>query len=62
MHSVVDTFSSHAFGLPHVSKQPGAAVTGLHNDVLRFYKRHRLSVGAILADNGLEFCGTENHP
>lgn len=62
MHSVVDTFSSHAFGFLHISKQPEAAVAVLHNDVLPFYKRHKLSVGAILTDNGREFCGTENHP
>jgi transposase InsO family protein len=62
MHTVVDTFSSHAFGFLHISKQPEAAVAVLHNDVLPFYKRHKLSVGAILTDNGREFCGTENHP
>jgi len=62
MHTVVDTFSSYAFGFLHISKQPEAAVSVLHNDVLPFYKRHKLSVGKVLTDNGREFCGTENHP
>lgn len=62
MHTVVDTFSSHAFGFLHISKQPEAAVAVLHNDVLPFYKKLRLPVGAVLTDNGREFCGTENHP
>ena len=34
----------------------------LHNDVLPFYKEHKLKVEAILTDNGPEFCGTDNHP
>ena len=34
----------------------------MHNDVLPFYREHSLAVGAILTDNGREFCGTENHP
>ena len=62
MHTVVDTFSSHAFGFLHISKQPEAAVAVLHNDVLPFYKKLRLPGGAVLTDNGREFCGTENHP
>ncbi len=62
MHTVVDTFSSHAFGFLHISKQPEAAVAVLNNDVLPFYKKLRLPVGAVLTDNGREFCGTENHP
>ena len=27
-----------------------------------FYQAHDLTVGAILTDNGREFCGTETHP
>jgi len=60
LHAVVDTFGSYAF--LHVSKQPEAAVAVLHNDVLPFYRHLDLPVGAILTDNGREFCGTENHP
>ena len=39
-----------------------AAVAVLHNDVLPFYRTLDLPVGAVLTDNGREFCGTENHP
>ncbi len=60
--SVFLTFSSHAFGFLHISKQPEAAVAVLNNDVLPFYKKLRLPGGAVLTDNGREFCGTENHP
>ena len=34
----------------------------IHNDVLPFYASHGLKVGAILTNNGPEFCGTSNHP
>ena len=33
----------------------------LHNDVLPFYRDLGLEVGAVLTDNGREFCGTERH-
>jgi transposase InsO family protein len=62
LHAVVDTYGSYAFGFLHVSKQPEAAVAVLHNDVLPFYRNLDLPVGAVLTDNGREFCGTENHP
>jgi transposase InsO family protein len=62
LHAVVDAFGSYAFGFLHVSKQPAAAVTVVHNDVLPFYQRLDLPVTTILTDNGREFCGTERHP
>jgi transposase InsO family protein len=62
LHAVVDTFGSYAFGFLHVSKQPEAAVAVLHNDVLPFYRDLDLPVGAVLTDNGREFCGTDSHP
>src|ERR671913_106638 len=62
LHAVVDTHGSYAFGFLHVSKQPEAAVAVLHNEVLPFYKELGLEVGAVLTDNGREFCGTERHP
>lgn len=62
LHAVVDTFGSYAFGFLHVSKQPEAAVAVLHNDVLPFYAQLELPIGAVLTDNGREFCGTERHP
>jgi transposase InsO family protein len=30
--------------------------------VLPFYQQHGLTVGAVLTDNGREFCGTDTHP
>jgi len=62
LHAVVDTYGSYAFGFLHVSKQPQAAVAVLHNDVLPFYRTLDLAVGAVLTDNGREFCGTDSHP
>ena len=62
LHAVVDTYGSYAFGFLHVSKQPEAAVAVLHNEVLPFYRDLGLEVGAVLTDNGREFCGTERHP
>src|ERR671912_499601 len=62
LHAVVDTHGSYAFGFLHVSKQPEAAVAVLRNDVLPFYAKLDLPVGAVLTDNGREFCGTERHP
>jgi transposase InsO family protein len=62
LHAVVDTFGSYAFGFLHVSKQPEAAVAVLHNEALPFYRDLGLEVGAVLTDNGREFCGTERHP
>lgn len=62
LHAVVDTFGSYAFGFLHTSKQPEAAVSVLHNDVLPFYKRHAIPVSTVLTDNGREFCGKDSHP
>ncbi len=62
LHAVVDTYSSHAFGFLHTSKRPEAAVAVLHNDVLPFYRERGISIGAVLTDNGREFCGKETHP
>jgi transposase InsO family protein len=62
LHVVVDTYSSHAFGFLHPSKQPEAAAAVLHNQALPFYQDHHLPVGTILTDNGREFCGRETHP
>lgn len=62
LHAVVDTFSSYAFGFLHTSKQPEAAAAVVHNDVLPFYKSKRLTVKAMLTDNGREFCGKDTHP
>ncbi len=62
LHAVVDTYGSYAFGYLHTSKQPEAAALVVHNDVLPFYQEQGLTVGAILTDNGREFCGKDTHP
>jgi transposase InsO family protein len=56
------TIGSYAFGFLHAGKKPECAAALVHNDILPFYREHSLSVGAVLTDNGREFCGTENHP
>lgn len=59
---VVDTYGSYGFAFVHTTKRPECAVAVLHNDVLPFYAAEGLSVGAVLTDNGREYCGTELHP
>jgi transposase InsO family protein len=61
LHTVVDMFGSYAFGVLGTSKQPEWAVSVLYNDVLPFYREKGIPVGAILTDNGREYCGRENH-
>lgn len=62
MHAAVDTYGSYAFGFLHAGKQAECSAVLIHNDVLPFYESHGLKVGAILTDNGPEFCDTANHP
>lgn len=62
LHAVVDTYSSYAFGFLHTSKMAEAAVAVLHNDALPFYQERDIVVGAVLTDNGREFCGRDSHP
>ena len=50
------------FGFLHTGKLPECAVAILHNDVLPFYRKHGLTVSAVLTDNGREFCGRDTHP
>jgi len=60
---VVDVACSFAFGKVYTSKMPITAADLLHDRVLPFYERLGLAVGAVLTDNGREFCGTrETHP
>lgn len=62
LHACIDTYGSYAFGFLHTGKKPECAAALVHNDILPFYREHGLCVGAILTDNGREFCGTEHHP
>lgn len=60
---VVDTFCSLAFGKVYNSKMPITACDLLYDRVLPFYEALGVQVGAILTDNGREFCGRpEHHP
>jgi transposase InsO family protein len=62
LHAVVDAYGSFAFGFLHTSKVPEAAVALLHNTVIPQLEAWNIPIGAILTDNGREYCGTEAHP
>lgn len=60
---VVDTFCSLAFAKLYNSKMPITACDLLWDRVLPFYEELGVPVGAVLTDNGREFCGRpEKHP
>jgi transposase InsO family protein len=60
---VVDVFCSLAFAKLYTSKIPITAVDLLYDRVLPFYQALGIEVGAVLTDNGREFCGRpEQHP
>ena len=60
---VVDVFCSLAFAKVYTSKMPVTACDLLYERVLPFYETLGVQVGAILTDNGREFCGREEtHP
>ena len=60
---VVDVFCSLAFAKVYNSKMPITAVDLLYDRVLPFYEALGIPVGAVLTDNGREFCGRpEQHP
>jgi transposase InsO family protein len=60
---LVDVFCSVAFAKVYTSKMPVTACDLLYDRVLPFYAALGLSVGAILTDNGREFCGKpKTHP
>ena len=60
---VVDVFCSLAFAKVYTSKMPVTACDLLYERVLPFYEALGVSVGAVLTDNGREFCGTGgSHP
>lgn len=56
---VVDTFCSLAFAKVYNSKMAITACDLLYDRVLPFYEALGVPVGAVLTDNGREFCG---HP
>jgi transposase InsO family protein len=60
---VVDVFCSIAFAKVYNSKMPITACDLLYDRVLPFYQALGIPVGAVLTDNGREFCGRpERHP
>jgi transposase InsO family protein len=60
---VVDVFCSLAFAKVYTSKMPITACDLLYERVLPFYEALGVEIGAILTDNGREFCGKpESHP
>ncbi|MEM8962433.1 MAG: hypothetical protein AAGD38_13200 [Acidobacteriota bacterium] len=54
---VVDVFCSLAFAKVYTPKMPDTACDLLYDRVLPFYDAIGAEVGAILTDNGREFCG-----
>ena len=61
LHTAVDTFGSYAFGMLATERNSQRASELLYGQVLPFYEAHGLALGAVLTDNGTEFCGKEDH-
>jgi transposase InsO family protein len=60
---IVDVFCSLAFAKVYTSKMPVTACDLLYSRVLPFYEALGVTVGAVLTDNGREYCGKpERHP
>jgi len=60
---LVDVFCSIAFAKVYISKMPITACDLLYDRVLLFYNALGIEVGAVLTDNGREFCGrSDAHP
>ena len=60
---VIDVFCSLAAASIYNSKMPINACDLLYDRVLPFYEALGVSVGAVLTDNGREFCGkADSHP
>lgn len=62
LHTAVDTFGSYGFGMLATERNSARAAELLYGQVLPFYEAHGLRLGAVLTDNGTEFCGNEDHP
>lgn len=59
----MDVFCSLAFAKVYTAKLPVTAGDLLYDRVLPFYEALGVPVGAILTDNGREFCGRpDQHP
>ena len=63
LQTAIDCHSRHAWARLYPNKLPLTAVQLLNNDVLPTFEAHRVTVDAVLSDNGREFCGREDrHP
>jgi transposase InsO family protein len=62
LFTAVDTFGSYAFGTLATERMAIRAAELLYAHVAPFYESHGLCLGAVLSDNGTEFCGNEDHP
>jgi transposase InsO family protein len=63
MQAVIDTYGSFAFARLFTGKMAEHAAFILHHDVLPQYKSWGILIGAVLTDNGTEYCGKEDgHP
>ena len=63
LQTAIDCYSRHAWARLYPNKLPLTAVQLLNNDVLATFEAHRVTVDAVLSDNGREFCGREDrHP
>jgi transposase InsO family protein len=61
--TVLDTYSSVAFGKVYIAKVPITAADILNNRVIPFFEDHGVSILRILTDRGTEYCGAlEKHP
>lgn len=56
MQVVVDVFCSLAFAKVYTAKMPVTAADLLYDRVLPFYEALGVKIGAILTDNGREYC------
>ena len=62
LHTAVDTFGSYAFACLATEKTAQRAAELLWGHIVPFYEEHGILLGAMLTDNGTEFCGNEMHP
>jgi transposase InsO family protein len=61
--TVVDTYSSMAFGKLYTAKIPVTAADTLNDRVLPFFDEHDIPILRVLTDRGTEFCGSlDKHP
>lgn len=61
--TVLDTYSSVAFGKLYTAKVPITAADILNDRVMPFFEDHGVSILRILTDRGTEYCGApEKHP